>query len=188
MIERLAVRSPARGSGRAAVPLALIAMALVAAVAQAGQPPTPAQGRPLPSFTVVAPGGRVVDARGLTGESSWVLVYVRPGGHAARRLLASLAGWQLPAEMAKRLVLVVEGPADQATAYLAREAGPTRGGLAWYADPDGGAAGALGFVGTPALLGVRDGAIAWTLTGVLTEPSTYESVVRAWIGAAPSAR
>lgn len=188
MIERLAVRSHARGPGRAAIPLALVAMALVAAAAQAGQPPTAAQGRPLPSFTVVTPDGRTVGTADLTGEPQWVLVYVRPGGAVTRKLLASVAGWQPASAPPGRVVLVVGAPAETAAGYLAKEVGSSSSGWAWYADPDGRAARALGFAGAPALVGVREGAASWTLTGVLNEPSKYESVVRTWIGAAPAVR
>ncbi len=142
----------------------------------------------MPSFTAVAPDGRLVRGQDLASEPRWVLVNLRPGAAAANKLLASLAGWQLTAETSKRLVLVVEGPVDVAAAWLGKQSGLPPSGLAWYADPDGGAAQALGFAGAPAVLGVRDGAIEWSLTGVLNDPSKYESVVRTWIGAAPVAR
>lgn len=177
-----------RPSRSGAIAPVIVLLATLGALAVTARPALAEDGRPMPSFTVVAPDGRQVRAPELTGESHWVLVYIKPGGATAHQLLVSLADWQLPVETSRRLVLVVEGPVEQAAAYLGKEAGPLLGSLVWYADPGGHAAMALGFAGAPALLGVRDGTIAWTLTGVLNDPSKYESVVRTWIGAAPAAR
>ena len=188
MSERCNVRISGPAPRVAAVVPVVLVVAALGALAVTGRPASAADGRPLPSFTVVAPDGRAVQAPDLTGESRWVLVYIRPAGPAAQKLLVSLADWQLSAEMSRRLVLLVEGPVEKAAAYLGKEAGTVPGGFSWYADPDGRAAKAIGFTGAPALLGVRDGAIEWTLTGVLNDPSKYESVVRTWIGAAPAVR
>ena len=188
MSDRCDVPVSSRASRTVAVVPVVLVVAALGALAVAGRPASAADGQPIPSFTVVAPDGRQVRSPELTGESRWVLVYVRPAGPAAQKLLVSLADWQLSAEMSRRLVLLVEGPVEQAAAYLGKAAGPALGGFSWYADPDGRAAKALGFAGAPAVLGVRDGAIEWTLTGVLNDPSKYESVVRTWIGAAQAAR
>ena len=141
------------------------------------------ESRPLPSFSVAAPDGREVFSSSLTGETQWVLVYVRPGAVATTRLLEALAAWQLAAEHFTRIVLVVEGPADKAAEYLAGAWKPESGTLTWYADTDGQAARALGLTGAPALKGVRAGAVAWSLEGVLNDPAAYEPTLKTWIGA-----
>jgi hypothetical protein len=147
-----------------------------------------AEARPLPSFTVVSPEGREVTASSLTTEARWVLIYLKPGGTATSRLFAALAGWQFSPESMKRLVFIVEGPVDKTAAYLAKQTASGLGDLVWYADPEGNAAQALGLTGAPALMGIRDGAIDWTLAGVLNDPAAYASVVRTWIGAPPAVR
>ncbi len=53
----------------------------------------------------------------------------------------------------------------------------------WYADSQMQAWQALQLHGTPVLVGVSKGQIAWTLAGVLSKPESLESVVRTWVEA-----
>jgi hypothetical protein len=124
-----------------------------------------------------------VTSSALSGEAQWVIVYVRPGAVATTRLLEALAAWQLAPEQLRRVVLIVEGPVDKASAYLAGKWTPESGTLTWFADTDGQAARALGLTGAPALKGVRAGEVAWSLEGVLNDPAAYEPTLRTWIGA-----
>lgn len=160
-----------------------VAAAVTIVVASAAGLAAQVESRPLPSFSVAAPDGREVSSSSLTGETQWVLVYVRPGAVATTRLLEALAAWQLAAEHVTRIVLIVEGPADKAAEYLAGAWKPESGTLTWYADADGQAARALGLTGAPALKGVRAGAVAWSLEGVLNDPAAYEPTLKTWIGA-----
>ena len=167
---------------------ALLRVAVVTATAAwmcgLGAWPAVAQNaQPLPAFAVTAPDGRMVTSSALSGEAQWVIVDVRPGAVAAARLLEALAAWQLAPEQLRRVVLIVEGPADKASVYLAGKWAPASGTPTWYADADGGAAQALGLTGAPALKGVRVGAVAWSLEGVLNDPAAYEPTLKTWIGA-----
>lgn len=166
---------------------AVATSAMLAVLAGAAPGPVLADGvRPLPPFTVVSATGQDVSASHLTTEARWVLICVKPGATATSRLLAALASWQLPPATMNSLVFVVEGSVERASAYLASQPDPRASGLVWYADPDGRAARALGVTGALTLQGIRDGAIDWTVAGVLNDPAAFESVLRTWIGA-PSA-
>ena len=158
----------------------LTALALMAAAAGTA---FAAQSSPLPAFSVVAPDGREVSSSSLTTEAQWVLVYVKPDATATSRLLAALAEWRLAPEQARRIVLIVEGPVVEASAFMAAKGAPEALALNWFADPDGRAAKVLGLTGAPALKGVRAGGLEWSLEGVLNDPAAYEPVVRTWIGA-----
>lgn len=173
------------GNGTAGLVRAAAAAAAVAALL--GAVPARAIGTegagPIPPFTVVSPDGRAVPSASLTAESQWVLVSVRPGSKAASSLLEALAGWQFPPAAAGRLVFVVEGPLEQAGAYMAGAFQGGEGRPAWYADPDGQAGVALGATGSLTLHGIRGGAIQWTVDGVLGDPAACEPVLRTWAGA-----
>ena len=164
-----------------------LAFAVLASMG-AGPSQGPSSGsRPLPSFGLFAPDGHHVSSSALGGDVPWVLIYLKPDGPATPKLLSALAQWALPPDLARRVVLVVQGPLDVAAACLS--AGPPSDGvvLAWYADPNGQAAQALALTGAPAIRGVRAGAMHWALDGVLNDPMAYESAIRTWIGA-PAAR
>jgi len=161
----------------------LVACAAVACVASAAASQSLPQSQPLPAFSVAAPGGGTVNAAALSPEPQWVLLYVRPEAVATTRLLEALAAWQLPPDALRRIVLVVEGPADKASAYMAAKWTAANPPLAWYADPEGQAAAALGLTGAPALKGIKSGAVEWSLEGVLNDPAAYEPTLRTWIGA-----
>ena len=173
--------------------LARVALGLTSIVAVLGLPraagaqAAPQRGRPLAAFSVLAPDGREVPGTGMSSEPRWLLVYVKPGAVATDRLIAALGRWDLPADALKRLVLIVEGPVEQASEYLAPRL-TADVAFRWYADPGGRAARALGFAEAPAFQGVAGGEVSWTLTGVLGDPDAYESVVRAGIGAPAAAR
>ena len=162
------------------------ALAMMGTVAGAGAL-APGSG-PLPAFTVVSSSGAAVPSARLSGEPRWLLVWARPGAAATKKLLTALVEWQLPQDSCRRIVVVFEGPAAKAAAYLASLGDSADSGAAWYADENGTAASALGITGAVALRGVRDGAIEWSLDGVLNDPAAFESVLRAWVDAAPAAR
>lgn len=85
----------------------------------------------------------------------------------------------------RRLAALVACAAVAACAVLPA-AGAAGGGnefpaVRWFADPDGSARLALRITGTPFILGVTDGQIAWSLAGVLNDPRALESVMRGWV-------
>ncbi len=136
--------------------------------------------RPLPAFAVVAADGGSRASAALSSQPRWVLLYVSPGCRSCDRLLQALKDWQSP-QLTARTVVVVRGPAAAAAAYIAARMPQEAAGVAWYADASNGAAQALDMTGAPVLIGVERGEIKWTISGVLNDPTSLESVVRTWV-------
>jgi hypothetical protein len=139
--------------------------------------------RPLPGFTVTSAAGAQVPSARLLSGTNRVLVYVTAGTASASALFDALAAWRLEPAAAGRISVIVAGPVDGIATVVDSPRTPAAGGVAWYADPDGQAGTALGITGAVTFLGGRDGAVHWTVGGVLNDPAAYEPVVRAWLGA-----
>lgn len=154
----------------AAAVVVLLATTIVAAREQ----------RPLPPFSVVAADGTAHGSAALSAEPRWVLIYVTPGCRSCDRLLQALKDWQSP-QLLARTVAIVRGPAPAAAAYVAERMPPEAAAVAWYADSADQAWHALDLKGAPVLVGVERGEIKWTISGVLNEPKSLESVVRTWV-------
>jgi hypothetical protein len=112
----------------------------------------------------------------LSTQPRWLLVYVSPDCRTCERLIESLKDWQSP-NLASRTVVVVRS--SDAARYIAEH----RSGfdVAWYADLQDDAWRSLELKNAPTLLGVEGGEIKWTISGVLNDPKTLESVVRRWV-------
>ena len=159
--------------------LAAAAIAVVFAVVarQAGA----IERRPLPTFQVAAFDGPMVASPQLAVDGQWLIVYVAPGCTSCNRLLAALKAWQTPGLLA-RTVIVVGGTTDGANAYLATALPPEVSAIRKYADPFASAWTSLHLTGTPVIIGVKDGTIWWSISGVLNDPRALESAVRTWVG------
>ena len=147
----------------------VVASALVGAAGQ----------QPLPAFSVLAPGGAAVSSVRLSPTPQWVLVYLTPGQKPCDDLVKALAGWQLPPA---RVVVIVRAPLPAARTYVESMLPGESAAVAWYADPSDAAWQALNVRATPALTGVGDGTVQWTITGVLNDPGMVEPVIRKWVG------
>jgi hypothetical protein len=66
-------------------------------------------------------------------------------------------------------------------AYATAHGGADTDRLVFFAEADQGAARALGLQQIPALVAVENGAIAWVVARVLSEPAAVESIVRSWM-------
>lgn len=162
----------------------LLAAGLVCAVPAAA---APQDVQPPPGFAVAsASGAQVPSARLLAGPNR-VLVYATAGTSSAAALVEALAAWRLELAAARRISVIVGGPADAIAAMMEAAGRMPAAGVAWFADTEGHAAKALGITGAVTLVGGRDGAVHWTVGGVLHDPAAYEPVVRAWL-AAPANR
>ena len=135
--------------------------------------------QPLPSFGVLASGGAAVASGQLSPESQWVLLYVAPGQKPCDDLVKALAGWRLPPT---RLVVIVRAPLPAARTYVESLLPGALAAVVWYADPSDAAGQALNVRSAPALMGVGDGTVHWTITGVLNDPRMVEPVIRRWVG------
>jgi hypothetical protein len=138
-----------------------------------------AEKRPLPEFQVATLDGAIVASSQIGPAGQSLLIYVTPTSPASARLLTAMKDWQTDA-MAQRVVVVIGAPVAAAQAFVSERA-TEFASVRWYVDPQGEAWKALRLTGTPYLLGVRDGQIAWALAGVLNDPTALESVVRSWV-------
>jgi len=136
--------------------------------------------RPLPNFNVTSAAGAPHASAALSAQPRWVIIYVTPGCRSCDRLLQALKDWQSP-QLTTRAVVIVRGPSAGAAAYMAERMPSEASGIAWYADNNNEAWQALDLKGAPVLVGVEGGEIKWTISGVLNEPKSLESVVRTWV-------
>lgn len=151
---------------------AAITAALCPRLAAAGQ------NQPVPAFTVLATGGTPVRSDALTAAPRWLLVYVGRETVSGDRLLRAMDAWGIDPS---RAVVIVAGDAPSIDGRI-RPLLPSIGAsMSIYADVDGSAARALGLRSAPALLGIVDGTIDWSLQGVLNDPAMVEPVVRSWL-------
>lgn len=134
-------------------------------------------GRALPVFSVTSPTGGVVTSSALSSQARWLLVYVSPACRSCDRLLESMKEWQTAA-VPSRTVIVVRGP--DASRYVA-EHQASGFSAAWYVDDHDEGWRTLDLKSSPALMGIEQGEIKWTVSGVLNDPKTVESVVRKWV-------
>jgi hypothetical protein len=161
-----------------------VTLVVAAALAMIAAPPwrgdaRASEKRPLPAFEVVAPDGAVVASAQLAPPGKWLLIYVTPTSLASARLLTSMKQWETPA-MAARTVVVIGAPLATAQRFI-KERSAEFPSVRWVVDPQNVAWQALRLSGTPFLLGVKDGEIAWSLAGVLNDPKALESVIRTWV-------
>lgn len=135
---------------------------------------------PWPAFTVAAPEGGRWSSASVGRASPALVVYVMPGSPSAGRLFAALGSWQVQ-DLERHLLVVVGGPLERAREYMSGWDPVLPAGVVWVADDRREAWHALGLTGSPVLLGVANGEIAWRVAGVLNEPGMLESVVRTWV-------
>jgi hypothetical protein len=151
----------------------IVASALVARVS--------AVTRALPAFSVRSSTGTVVQSSQLSTEHQWLVVFVSPGCVPCNRFLARLGDPQIPT-LADRVIVLVETEPVAAGRYITPLMVNGLGGSPWYVDSDGSALTALLLKRTPAVIGVRDLQVEWTVDGVLNDPSGLEQIARAWLG------
>jgi hypothetical protein len=151
---------------------AVVVSALYPSAALAQQHP------PMPSFAVVASGGAAIRSDGLSGSSRWLLAYVGAETVSGDRLLRAMDSWGIDTA---RVVILVSGDVSSIEGRIRPLMATAGASVAVYADPNGSAARALKLGSGPALVGVDNGTIAWTVQGVLNDPAMVESVVRHWL-------
>jgi hypothetical protein len=135
--------------------------------------------KPLPAFSVTRSDGVPVSSAALTEVNQYVLMYLAPGCRSCDSLLAILHDPESP-ELAKRVVIILRADAPKAAKYIREHVPPAAGEVTWYADESDEAYRALQFTGIPNLLGVRDGRLIWSVSGVLNDSTMVRSVVRKW--------
>lgn len=151
--------------------LLLSCLALLAAAGARASSPTP-----LPAFELASLEGDTVPSAAVVREGRWLLVYVSPNSGASRSVLQALEG-TAPGSGPTLLIVVGAQPAEAQSLAAALE-----GHLqaTWLADPAGSARRALGLGGVPAVLGLNNGSIQWTLSGGVAERRTLRSILVSW--------
>ena len=136
------------------------------------------QNRPLPAFAVLSNGNTPVPSGALNASARWLLVFVGDQTVSGDRLLRALNAWRVDPS---RVVVVVSGDVASIDSRVRPLLGDAGGSMAVYADADGSAARSMGLTSAPALVGVVDNTIDWTVQGVLNDPAMVEPVVRNWL-------
>jgi hypothetical protein len=160
-----------RFSRPAAVALLVVAMSF---------PALAIEERPLPAFSVTRVDGAAVASTDLIAAPQYVLMYLAPNCRPCDSLLALARDAQTP-QFASRTVVLVRADAKGAGDYVAQHTPADAGPVTWYADANDQAFKALRLTGTPVLIGVRQGRVIWSISGVLNDASTVQSVVRTWV-------
>jgi hypothetical protein len=134
-------------------------------------------GRPMPVFSVTSPTGAVVTSSALSSQPRWLLVYVSPACRSCDRLIESMKQWQSPVGPS-RTVVVVRG---SDAAHFVAEHQSSGLNAAWYVDDHDDGWRSLDLKSAPALIGIESGQIKWSVSGVLNDPKSVESVVKRWL-------
>jgi hypothetical protein len=138
-----------------------------------------AEEKALPAFSVTRIDGTAVTSAAMTDVNQYVLIYLVPGCRACDSLLASLNDPESP-QVVKRVVIIVRADGPRAAKYIHDHLPPEVGEVKWYADANDEAYRALQFTGMPDLLGVRQGRLMWSITGVMNDSTMVRSVLRKW--------
>ncbi|MEO8681059.1 MAG: hypothetical protein ABI665_18560 [Vicinamibacterales bacterium] len=132
----------------------------------------------LPVFDVSDARGATVSSRTLVRAGTWLLVYVRPDCPPCDAILRSVDKDRDPA-LPSRIVVMVALSDSRLLPSIA-ERFPALAGAAWYADSSAGAQ-AMRVTDVPAVLGVRDATIEWSVGGVLTDAADITTIMAAWV-------
>ena len=134
---------------------------------------------PLPAFTLTRGDGTTAASDRLVQPGNWTLIYVAPQCMPCQAVLRSIDRAEHPA-LARRLVIVVAGVS---AAGLLEEAAryPDLSDATWLADPANAIPRLLGQSEVPAIVGMRDRMIEWSLAGVLTDAADAKSILVNWL-------
>jgi len=158
---------------RLLIPLLLFSLFLVVPVRDGS-----AAAPQLPQVSLLAPGGATISADQIGKDKGVLMVLAKKGNPGGIKLLDFLAALK-PQFPAGRLLVVVSAADDKVLQAIAGRY-PTLV-ADWYRDPDGGVAKGLKLTTTPAILGVRMGAVAWVKAG-LTDEEEMEKLLNGWVG------
>lgn len=159
---------------------ALIAMVALAATALAADPKASAK-KPLQAFQVQNSVGVSVNSTDLALTGNWLLIYVTANSRPSELMLSQMKPATY-APFADHIVIIVggvSGPglADWATKYEAVA------GAHWYADPQRDAFKKINLHGAPVEIGLKDGSVEWTLSGMTTDSASFQSTLLDWVKA-----
>jgi hypothetical protein len=127
--------------------------------------------RSLPDFDVTAIDGSVTHTSQIVRSGKWLLVFVRPNCSPCTSLLSALDA--APTQDGARVAVIVKATTTNGLASLKAQY-PHIPNAAWYADVHLKAASSLMVPASPTTLGMRQGTIAWRLTGAVSSLPTGE--------------
>ncbi len=137
--------------------------------------------RPLPVVAVTAADGTQVSLPSLAADGPWLLIYVSTASTPSARLVSALREWhgEVPS-IGTRTVLLFAEPMAEAQRFVDGR-GDDMPPVRWVADTGGAAAAALRLTGSPVIIGVSDGRIEWSLSGVPNDPKTFQQALTGWV-------
>jgi len=153
---------------------------LLAIVAFWSQTALAVEKKPLPDFQVLSSQGHAFSSLQLAGRARSLIVILSPSDPLSDRLLAAFHGWPETRWISKT-TFVVEGKTEEAQKYLAHQLPDQWQRVTWVSDDSQSARAALKAPGLPLLVGLDQLEMAWTVSGVLNDPQTLESIVRSWL-------
>jgi hypothetical protein len=162
-------------SGRGSISGAIALLAFVSF----GVPERAVAQTPLPPIYVQTLEGTVVPGAQLAmPDAPWAVVFVTDQCTACDVLIEALSVEPADALLA-RIAIVVGGEAAAARGYAERLRALAARRV--FLDPEGHAQRALMLTGQLSVAGIRSGQVEWTLTGVLTDGATLDTVLRNWL-------
>jgi len=154
--------------------LTLLLLALMAAPSSWGAAPAPSE---LTGVILIPVSGEPLAAETLGKQNPQLLVLISAGNPGGIRMLDFLARLE-PQFPADRLLIVVGGGTEQV--FTAISGSYPKIHASWYRDPQGELAKKLKLAVTPAVLGVRNGKMAWNMFGV-ADTELLEKTMRGWL-------
>jgi hypothetical protein len=136
------------------------------------------EGTALPAFALTDASGGTVSSRQLARAGTWLLVYVHADCPPCESVLQSVDK-DINPTLPSRIVVVM-ATADIRGLRQTAERYPSLAGAAWYADTSAGAQ-ALRLTSVPAVLGVRNAMIEWSVAGVLTDAADIKTIMASWV-------
>lgn len=137
------------------------------------------QPRLLPAFEVIAADERTLNSQQIAMEGTWILLYLQQDCRLCDLILKVADSEEHP-RLGERLIIIEGGVTAR---QLTTIAGPFSRvpQTAWHADPRLEAFERLQVPGVPAVMGMRGRSIEWTLSGVLLNSGTLESLFASWV-------
>ena len=154
-------------------PLSFLSLALLSAASLRAARPGP-----LPDFQVTGRNGRQVPSAELGSSAPWLLIYMSLDCGVCADLWSLLEAEQnrLPGG---RVVLVLQGSEARAGVMIKQH--PRLRQYDFYFDAQQDAWTKLALTGQPVILGIRDGQIAWSMSGLVGETANWRTALQSWV-------
>jgi hypothetical protein len=123
----------------------------------------------LPDFTLLSETNQPIKIKSLISEGKSLIIYVLPESLPAQHLINFL---QNPSNaLIKNRSILITGGLPKSDSI---------GKITTYRDFEEQAVNALNVTGSPTILGIQNGTIEWTLSGILNNPETLENIINSW--------